>query len=149
MSRLQNSYVLRFDKAPNGGTETQRNSISETVKEHVVFGSPLNRVMHGLAVLVKYHTHNVTIGFQPGIPFGTANQVSISINQDIEGDILVGTFWHELGHVIGMNFWSDSSEGWAHLFGGWIGNDNREHPAWIRLRDTLDAFNFDGSPPVT
>lgn len=151
------AYVLQFDRRPDfAGTAEQQQTIRDSVTANVTHGSPLNRVMHGVARLVKYHMTHVQIEFHPGMGAGRANEWTIYLGDNLAGEELIYTFWHELAHVIGMHFFNDQSEGWAHPCGVWAAGGGRkeaspgtEHYVWTALRERLDQFDFAGSPPVT
>lgn len=135
------AYLWEFDRrgAPYSGTAEQQNPIRQALLDIAPFDSRLDLVLRKLAKVVKAKGPKyANIQFETGIPFGRANWMTVYLNvHETNPDILVSTFFHELGHVIGINFWSDTSEGWAEEFKNWVFGGQVDGPIWDRLKEVI------------
>lgn len=146
------AYVLEFDR--NGGylagTKEQQATIRGRLKELMTRDSPLDLVMRAVAVKVKWYWNDLPPGdrlpvittFVKGLN-GLASDDHIWIHPSWTGDGLEAIWFHELGHVVGINLFNpqNASEGWAEEFKLWCANGcPTDSPVWRALESRIEEI---------
>lgn len=136
--RRRFAECFEFDRAGDlrVGTPEQRARIHAEIDQFLVFGNPLHRTLQAVdRVINRQGVHYVNITFTTGL-IGWANWMTIYLNYEFPPDLVAFYFWHELGHVVGLNVFNpqDRSEEWAEAFTSWVYNGCPEDsPVWQRL----------------
>lgn len=136
--RRRFAECFEFDRADDArsGTPEHQAAIRRDLELFMDYGGPLHRVIQALdRAINRRYVHYINITFGEGsMPF--ANPSQIWMNWTFDPELNAVYFWHELGHVVGMNVFNpqDRSEGWAEEFKQWVYNGcPTDHPVWLRL----------------
>lgn len=138
---------FEFDRAGDlrAGKLEHRMAIRTELERELKFNGPLHQVIRAMDRIINrrgYHYVNITFG--EGFN-AFANPTAIYLNYTHDTSLIVVYFWHELGHVVGMNVFNpqDRTEGWAEEFRIWVANGAPEewagqpHPTWTRLKEAI------------
>lgn len=136
---------FEFDRAGDlrAGTPEQRARILAEMDQFLVFGNPLHRTLQAVdRVINRQGVHYVNITFTTGL-IGSANWMTIYLNHTHSPEIAAFYFWHELGHVVGIDVFNpqDRGEPWAESFVPWIYDGTPvDSPVWQRLEPAVQAI---------
>lgn len=135
---------LEFDRAGDArsGTPEQQARIREEIKQFVQFNNRLDKVLAAVdKVAYKRGVYYINITFGTGF-IGFANPNGFYLNYGFSPDLTAVYFWHELGHVVGMNVFNpqDRTEEWAEEFRIWVANGSPDDATWAKMRPVVEAI---------
>lgn len=147
------AYVLEFDR--NGGSlagsKEQQKAIRDELNDLMGGqGSLMDRTMRALAKVHKKYWNDVAPAdrlpilttFVDGVS-GHGQAHHIWIGTGWTGDNLISIWFHELGHVVGINLFNpqDRTEHFAHMFSAWCANGcPANHWTWEQLQPVVEAI---------
>lgn len=122
--------MLEFDRngPPLNGTDEQQRAIRDLIARHAPYGTPLDQTLYRLDVAVNENGRNyIPVSF---VDFAVAGKwwlgfttpTMIQLAQTLDPEHIAGTFFHELGHLVGwyLPAWPGRSEDAAHAFADWV-----------------------------
>jgi hypothetical protein len=136
------AQCLEFDRAGDlrDGTDEQQAQIRKEMDQFLSFNNPLDLTMRAVdRAINRWGFHYVRITFDIGY-VAHANPTTIYLNYTFEPELITQYFWHELGHVVGMDVFNpqDRTEQFAEEFKLWVYNGTPEDYAiWERLRPVV------------
>jgi hypothetical protein len=136
------AQCLEFDRAGDlrDGTDEQQAQIRKEMDQFLSFNNPLDLTMRAVdRTINSWGFHYVRITFDIGY-VAHANPTTIYLNYTFEPELIAQYFWHELGHVVGMDVFNpqDRTEQFAEEFKLWVYNGTPEDYAiWERLRPVV------------
>lgn len=136
------AQCLEFDRAGDlrDGTDEQQAQIRAEMDSFIDFRNPLDLTMQAVdTVINRWGFHFVRITFDIGY-VGHANPTTIYLNYTFEPELVANYFWHELGHVVGMDVFNpqNRTEQFAEEFKIWVYNRTpTDHAIWHQLEPVV------------
>lgn len=133
---------LEFDRRgpPWNGTSEKRELVRVEFDRILEFDNGAHRAFRKLdRAINRYGFPFVTITYHSGM--STANESQVWIGDYWDGEAMVATVFHELGHTVGMHCFNpqDRSEGWAESFKRFCANKGPvNYPVYAALQ--LDSL---------
>lgn len=141
------AYVLEFSRQKEyQGTPEQQTAIRDWMAARLELDNTFDRTMWTLAKIAKTSVPFIDIKFVPGVS-AHGSWFGMSISDQATGEEMLTAFAHELGHIVGLNFLYDRSEGWAEMFKGWAWNGAPQqvegditHAVWERIGPVVARY---------
>lgn len=139
--RFSRIFELDRNGPPWEGTPEQGAAVRASIAKFQADNSRFDKVLLALDKLKNLEGRSfIPIGFfEIENALGYAYPSRIALNEALDPNHLERTLIHEIGHVIGMNFFNptDRTEAWAIGFEQWVRNGQSDGPVWDRLKDKV------------